>query len=272
MRSFIRNRVHAAATAPPDDPWHEVLALVTAEQDALEKGMRELLRVRKPTEEHIMEYCRMKANHTAVLKKKAEVCRARGEPVARLWLTLWEVQKNKLPLPGGEGESEGRLVGQRVRVHGLQGQPELNGSQGFARAFDASRGRYALELCDPHGDHAGETILVRPANLEPGVVWEVEEQPGRWAAFEPPDLQESIEGLYSMGSPHYLYTPGDPECEGKYEKAALPGGWGCIGRSPPPSCATHRIVFTEMREQALYVGTSRKVRRRGRPPTQPSAI
>ena len=161
-----------------------------------------------------------------------------------------------------DGE-EGGLVGQRLRVHGLKARPELNGSHGIALSFDAARGRYALQLCDLHGDHPGETILLRPDNVEPGVVWEVKEGPGRWVPFEPPDLQENIEGLFSMGSQHYLYRPGHPECEGKFERAALPGG--CVGRNPPPACATHRIVFAEMRERALYLGTSRKVRRRGPP-------
>ena len=95
----MRSRWHAAATEPPADPCDEALAQVTAEQAALEKGMRELLAVRKPTEEHNREYCRMKANHVAVLKKQAEVGRARVEPMASPRLTLWEVQKNKLPLP-----------------------------------------------------------------------------------------------------------------------------------------------------------------------------
>ena len=162
-----------------------------------------------------------------------------------------------------DGGEEGSLIGQRLRVHGLKARPELNGSHGVALSFDAARGRYALQLCDLHGDHPGETILLRPDNVEPGVVWEVEEGPGRWVPFEPPDLQENIEGLFSMGSEHYLYRPGRPECEGKFEPAALPGG--CVGRDPPPACATHRIVFAEMRERALYLGTSRKVRRRGPP-------
>ena len=38
--------------------------------------------------------------------------------------------------------------------------------------------------------------------------------------------------------PHYLYayTPGDPECEGKYEQEALRGG--CVGRRPR-ACVSH---------------------------------
>ena len=141
MRSFIRNRVHAAATAPPDDPWHEVLALVTAEQDALEKGMRELLRLRKPTEEHNREYCRMKANHAAVLEKQAEVCRARVKPMASPWMTLWEVQKSKLPLPApGASALEPATPGE-TDIPRKASTPQLFDGEGeFAKTFSAGSG------------------------------------------------------------------------------------------------------------------------------------
>ena len=90
------------ATEPPADPCDEALAQVTAERAALEKGMRELLAVRKPTEEHNREYCRLKANHVAVLKKQAEVGQARVEPMASPWLTLWEANLGSSLSTGGK--------------------------------------------------------------------------------------------------------------------------------------------------------------------------
>ena len=72
----------ASANAPPADPRHEGLAQLKAEQAALEKGMRKLLALRKPTEEHNREYCRMKANHAAVLKKQASLCLVCAPPPA----------------------------------------------------------------------------------------------------------------------------------------------------------------------------------------------
>ena len=53
------------------------------------------------------------------------------------------------------------LVGEHVRVHGLTGRPELNGSQGLVRSWDAERGRYAVAL-----ERCTQPILLRPGNLE----------------------------------------------------------------------------------------------------------
>ena len=72
----IRSRGHAA------DPRHEALAQLKAEQAALEKSMQELLRVPKPTEEQNRQYCRLKANHAAVLKKQASLCLVCAPPPA----------------------------------------------------------------------------------------------------------------------------------------------------------------------------------------------
>ena len=137
----MRSRWHAAATEPPADPCDEALAQVTAERAALEKGMRELLAVRKPTEEHNREYCRMKANHVAVLKKQAEVGRARVEPMASPWLSLWEVQKNKLPLPA-PGASALEPATPLVRpIPRKASTPQLFDGEGeFAKSFGAGSG------------------------------------------------------------------------------------------------------------------------------------
>ena len=145
----MRSRGHAAATEPPADPCDEALAQVTAERAALEKGMRELLAVRKPTEEHNREYYRMKANHAAVLKKQAEVDRARVEPMASPWLTLWEVQKNKLPLPA-PGASALEPATPLVRpIPRKASTPQLFDGEGeFAKSFGAGSGDDDDSLCD----------------------------------------------------------------------------------------------------------------------------
>jgi tetratricopeptide (TPR) repeat protein len=51
-------------------------------------------------------------------------------------------------------------VGTRVAVQGLTQRPQHNGRVGRVRAYDAERGRYAVEL-------GGETVLMRPANVRP---------------------------------------------------------------------------------------------------------
>ena len=38
------------------------------------------------------------------------------------------------------------LLGVRVVISGLVGKPELNGSHGLAKTFDASNGRYGVEI------------------------------------------------------------------------------------------------------------------------------
>ena len=73
--------------------------------------------------------------------------------------------------------------------------------------------------------------------------------------------------MHAMGSPHYLYRPGRPECTGMFEHPALDGA--CIKRTPPPEVATRRIIFhaegnsSDYSEVDMYVGWLRKVRRSG---------
>jgi len=90
-------------------------------------------------------------------------------------------------------------------------------------------------------------------------IWEYEAN-GVWEPY-PSELNKQIEGLYSMGSPQYLYRPGRPECEGMYDPDAINGF--LVGRRPHDQCATHRIVFGEGREVFMYAGGGRRVRRRG---------
>lgn len=57
---------------------------------------------------------------------------------------------------------ENSLVGLRVRIHGLEGRPELNNTFGWARSFDAGKGRYQVETQEGGG---GAAIALRPDNL-----------------------------------------------------------------------------------------------------------
>lgn len=55
------------------------------------------------------------------------------------------------------------LLGVRVVISGLVSKPELNGSHGLAKTFDASNGRYGVEI-DGVG---GQRLALKPANLSP---------------------------------------------------------------------------------------------------------
>jgi hypothetical protein len=163
------------------------------------------------------------------------------------------------------------LVGQRVRIGGLAGNGELNGRTGLVSSFNAEKRRCAVKLED-----GGGWKSVKPANLKPVPLWEYQDSPqergfhqhqGAWKAYETAELQEGIEGMHAMGSPHYLYRPGRPECTGMFEHPALDGA--CIKRTPPPEVATRRIIFhaegnsSDYSEVDMYVGWLRKVRRSG---------
>ena len=52
-------------------------------------------------------------------------------------------------------------LGKRLRIYGLQGRPELNGTWGEATAYDAKKARFTIKL-----ELTGESVLLKPANLE----------------------------------------------------------------------------------------------------------
>ena len=57
---------------------------------------------------------------------------------------------------------EGGLVAQRVRIHSLTGRADLNGHHGWVVRFSEEKGRYQTKV----ESDAGESVLLRPANLE----------------------------------------------------------------------------------------------------------
>ena len=59
-------------------------------------------------------------------------------------------------------DDEGSVhLAKRVRIFGLQKAPALNGRVGTAVSYDPDAGRYAVAV------DGGETVRVKPANLEP---------------------------------------------------------------------------------------------------------
>lgn len=60
----------------------------------------------------------------------------------------------------GERARDG-LVGKHVRLHGLSGRPDLNGSHGVVLSWEEARGRYAVAL-----RQGEQRLCVRPQNLE----------------------------------------------------------------------------------------------------------
>ena len=87
-------------------------------------------------------------------------------------IILWikdEVAAECTPARSGGGDNAAIAPaalhdGARVQIHGLQAKPELNGRSGTATAWNAEKGRWAVEL-EPAGE--GKPVLVKPANLVP---------------------------------------------------------------------------------------------------------
>ena len=63
----------------------------------------------------------------------------------------------------------GPYVGKRVRIHGLQSRPELNGSVGLAASYDDARNRYNVQVQSNVGADPTQVISIalQPKNLEP---------------------------------------------------------------------------------------------------------
>ena len=65
-------------------------------------------------------------------------------------------------LRGAEPAEQGGLTAHRVRIQGLASRADLNGLSGWAVRFFADKGRYQTVV----DNDAGESVLLRPANLE----------------------------------------------------------------------------------------------------------
>ena len=105
---------------------------------------------------------------------------------------------------------------------------------------------------------AGEDFeLPEDYDLDDTPVWEYDDGPpgeARWKRY-PPNIECSIESLFDMGAPKYMYRPGKPDYEGKYEPQ--------ISRRMPEGVATCFVWFSDMIEREVYTGAGRAVRRNG---------
>ena len=63
---------------------------------------------------------------------------------------------------GPEPAEQGGLIAHRVHIQGLASRADLNGLSGWAIRFFADKGRYQTVV----DNYAGESVLLRPANLE----------------------------------------------------------------------------------------------------------
>jgi hypothetical protein len=94
--------------------------------------------------------------------------------------------------------------------------------------------------------------------VDKAIRWEAEVLPGVWRRYQP-YLESRMEQLFNMGSPHYLYRPGNKAVEGTFLN--LPDGHG---RPPPSNVATRRILFhPHWREVEMHSGLCARVRRTG---------
>jgi hypothetical protein len=74
-----------------------------------------------------------------------------------------------------------------------------------------------------------------------------------WRRY-PLRIEMSLESLAEMGSPKYMYRPGDLESEGKYERQIT-------SPNPPRGVSTRHVTFCNMVEREVYTGAFRHVRR-----------
>lgn len=75
-----------------------------------------------------------------------------------------------------------------------------------------------------------------------------------WRRY-PIRIEQSLESMLEMGSPRYMYRPGNAEAEGQYEAQK--------SVTPPSYVATNYVYFCDMLEREFYTGAIRAVRRNG---------
>lgn len=85
-----------------------------------------------------------------------------------------------------------------------------------------------------------------------------------WKRY-PIGVEERIESLFEMGSPRFMYRPGNSDVDGMSER-------GERSAKAPRSVATNYIYFHDMLEREFYTGAIRAVRRNGtrKPPRRSS--
>jgi hypothetical protein len=120
-------------------------------------------------------------------------------------------------------------------------------------------------LTEPYGFQDGFCESDYKADCDPedyvrGVhpVWEYDAGPrGRpdWQQY-PDEIEMSLESLFEMGAPKYMYKPGDNKARGMYERTR--------SKNPPTHIATRHVSFDGLvTDREVYTGASRSVRRNG---------
>ena len=86
------------------------------------------------------------------------------------------------------------------------------------------------------------------------VVWEWYD-PGKmkWNPY-PKCINQGLSNLEDMGSPRYMYKPGDKDAEGFEEREQT--------RNPPVDVATNHAYFCQMMDHNIYTGCGRMMRKR----------
>lgn len=75
----------------------------------------------------------------------------------------------------------------------------------------------------------------------------------KWNPY-PKYVNESLSSLQNMGSPRYMYKPGDKDAEGMVERKQ--------SMNPPNNVATNHAYYHEMLDHNIYTGCARMMRMR----------
>lgn len=93
--------------------------------------------------------------------------------------------------------------------------------------------------------------------------WEYQDAKRDWTRY-PPRIEEACEDMCGNGAPTFMYRPGDPDCDGMYERSDHRNPHTVkVGVAPPRAVATRHITFDDMTERDVYTGAARAVRRAG---------
>ena len=84
-----------------------------------------------------------------------------------------------------------------------------------------------------------------------------------WRRY-PARIEAACESMAEMGAPKFMYCPGIPDNDGRYEG-------GTLSARAPATVATRHITFSDMTEREVYTGASRAVRRDGKRQPPPVA-
>ena len=83
-----------------------------------------------------------------------------------------------------------------------------------------------------------------------GFIWEYYDQ--NWVRFLA-YIEDRFESMRDLGSPRYMYKPGDKDLAGLEERVK--------STNPPKNGATNHVYFSDMIDRQIYTGAGRRVRR-----------